>query len=149
MNTSAVHRYISLDVSDVCKQDTVNIGAKTDQINKGVISMGTTAFTADDADFTCEAASKTWAEGDTATYSVDIMAIGADDNHAVYRVEVEETGDNTGVFEGSLEFIMLNQNTINNVMATSMSTSSDEAIFVLSADYTGTDAPRLKYNDTD
>ena len=149
MNTSAVHRYISLDVSDICKADTVNIGAKTDQINKGVISMGTTAFTADDADFTCEAASKTWAEGDTATYAVDIMAIGADDNHAVYRVEVEETGDNTGVFEGTLEFIMLNQNTINNVLASSIATSSDAPIFALSADYTGTDAPRLKYNDTD
>ena len=40
------------------------------------------------------------------------MAFGAEDQHGVYRVEVEETDDDTGVFTGTVEFILLNQLTI-------------------------------------
>ena len=27
-------------------------------------------------------------------------------NDAIYRLELEETGDNTGVFEGSMEYVL-------------------------------------------
>ena len=30
-------------------------------------------------------------------------------NNAIYRFELEETGDNTGQFEGTVEYKMLNQ----------------------------------------
>jgi hypothetical protein len=34
-------------------------------------------------------------------------------NNAIYRLELEETGDNTGQFEGTVEYIMLNQLNVN------------------------------------
>ncbi|MDE1766868.1 MAG: hypothetical protein KGI27_11450, partial [Thaumarchaeota archaeon] len=46
-------------------------------------------------------------------FSIGIVGDGTDNsqriNNAVYRWELEETGDNTGVFTGTNQFVMLNQ----------------------------------------
>ena len=34
-------------------------------------------------------------------------------NDAIYRLELEESGDNTGTYIGSMEYIMLNQINVN------------------------------------
>ena len=39
----------------------------------------------------------------------DIFTFGADANHAIYRALLEETGDGSAVFEGTVEYTMLNQ----------------------------------------
>ena len=91
----------------------------------------------------------TKAVGDTFTGTIDFIAFGPEDNHGFYRVEVEETDDNTGIFEGSVEFIMLNQNTVDTDQSATLDPISDSVTMLLTYDYTGTDAPRIKYNDTD
>ena len=89
------------------------------------------------------------ASGATYTGTLDFMAFGPDDNHGIYRIEVEETDDNTGIFVGDVEFIMLNQNTIDTNQASTITATSDSITMLMTADLTGTDAPRVKYNDTD
>ena len=59
------------------------------------------------------------------TLFVDIFTFGDKSgydrqNNAIYRLLLEETGNNTGVFIGDVEFIMLNQ--INYDVATTYST---------------------------
>ena len=43
------------------------------------------------------------------TFALEIFTFGADENHAIYRALLEETGDGTAVFEGTVEYTMLNQ----------------------------------------
>ena len=68
------------------------------------------------------------------------------ENHAIYRALLEETDSGSGVFEGTVEYQMLNQRTVNmssthdNVVAV-----SDELVMILDKDYTGTDAPEVTY----
>ena len=42
-------------------------------------------------------------------FALEIFTFGADENHAIYRALLEETGDGTAVFEGTVEYMMLNQ----------------------------------------
>jgi hypothetical protein len=103
MNTSMVQRYVALDMSSICVDDTVAIAGKSAQTEKGVISYGTADLTTAqtyvacdvDHDVTPQVAGTT-----TSTGFVTFMAFGPSDNHGQYRIEVEETDDDTGVFEG-------------------------------------------------
>ena len=66
----------------------------------------------------------------------------------IIRMELEETGDNTSTFAGTLEYIMVNQININNVNTyTGLKTIDDEATFVVIEDLTDEDAPRVNYLD--
>ena len=42
----------------------------------------------------------------------DIFTFGADANDAIYRALLEETDSASGVFEGTIEYQMLNQRTV-------------------------------------
>jgi hypothetical protein len=44
-----------------------------------------------------------------APFTADVFSFDEATNNAIYRVELEETGDNTATFEGSAEYVMLNQ----------------------------------------
>ncbi|MEM4378825.1 MAG: hypothetical protein QXX85_07585, partial [Candidatus Nitrosotenuis sp.] len=69
-------------------------------------------------------------------------------NNAIYRIEAEETGDNTSVFEGSLEFVMLNQlNILDESTYTGLRTIADDPIFVVHQDLDDEESPRVNYND--
>ena len=127
----------------------MNVAGLTDQTVKGVISYGTAALSDGQEDFSCDMTSGAKAVGATYTGTLDFMAFGPDDNHGIYRIEVEETDDNTGIFVGDVEFIMLNQNTIDTNQASTITAISDSITMLMTADLTGTDAPRVKYNDTD
>jgi hypothetical protein len=57
---------------------------------------------------------------------VDIFTFGDRVNNSIYRLLLEETGDNTATFVGEVEFIMLNQINIDSAATFSaISTSSD------------------------
>ena len=67
----------------------------------------------------------------------------------IIRIEVEETGDNTSEFTGTLEYVMINQlNVNNNATYTDMEPISNEAKFIAFEDLTGSDA-RVNYEATD
>jgi len=87
------------------------------------------------------------------TLFVDIFTFGDKSgydrqNNAIYRLLLEETDSNTGVFIGDVEFIMLNQ--INYDVATTYSgldTLSDEISIIVHEDLTDEDSPRINYLD--
>ncbi|MGH9909055.1 MAG: hypothetical protein ACRD32_00270, partial [Nitrososphaerales archaeon] len=69
-------------------------------------------------------------------------------NNAIYRFELEETGDNTSTFVGSAEYQMLNQdNILNRATYTNLRTIDDEITFIISDDSDDEDAPRINYLD--
>jgi hypothetical protein len=66
----------------------------------------------------------------------------------IIRLELEETGDNTSTFAGSLEYTMINQlNVLNAATYTGLAPISDEASFIVIEDLTDEDSPRVNYLD--
>ncbi len=69
-------------------------------------------------------------------------------NNSIYRIEAEETGDNTGVFAGTLEFLMLNQlNILDAQTYNGITTIADDPVFIVHRDLDDEAAPRVSYND--
>src|SRR3990172_1331615 len=69
-------------------------------------------------------------------------------NNAIYRLELEETGDNTGQFAGTVEYIMLNQLNVNQTSTyKSITPVSDEIVIIVHEDLTDEDSPRINYLD--
>ena len=66
----------------------------------------------------------------------------------IVRIEAEESGDNTSTFEGSLEYIMVNQiNILDASTYTGLTTIADDPGFIVIEDLTDEDAPRVNYLD--
>ena len=66
----------------------------------------------------------------------------------IIRMELEETGDNTSTFAGTLEYIMINQlNILDPDTYEDLDTISDEATFIVIEDLTDEDSPRVNYLD--
>ena len=85
----------------------------------------------------------------TATEAVaaDIFSFGDGVNHAIYRALLEETGDGTAVFEGTVEYQILNQRTVDDADThTGITTIDDELAIILNEGLTGTDAPTVVYD---
>jgi hypothetical protein len=87
-------------------------------------------------------------------FYVDIIAFGDGDttsdrvNNAIYRLVLEENGDNTGVFEGSVEYVMLNQlNTDSSTVFDAIDTFDDSIDIIVHEDLTDEDSPRINYFD--
>ena len=69
-------------------------------------------------------------------------------SNQIIRFELEETGDNTSTFEGTLEFVMLNQlNIMDTNTFTSRFTIDNFPTFVVMEDLTDEDSPRISYLD--
>ncbi len=95
--------------------------------------------------------------GDHAPVVADFMAFGYTDDGVqgservadqIIRIEAEETDDNTGVFEGALEYIMVNQlNVLDQDTYDSVDPISDAPIFIVFEDMTDEDAPKVTYLD--
>lgn len=69
-------------------------------------------------------------------------------NNMIVRIEAEETGDNTSIFEGSLEFVVLNQlNILDSGTYTGLTTIADDPSFIVHQDLDDEEAPRVNYND--
>ena len=81
--------------------------------------------------------------------AADIFTFGDGVNHAIYRALLAETDSASGVFEGTIEYQMLNQRTEADPPDNSDANgASDELVMILDKDYTGSDAPEVLY-DTD
>ena len=88
---------------------------------------------------------------------VDFMSFGYTDDGVqgservadqIIRIEAEETDDGTGVFEGSLEYIMVNQlNIMDQDTFDSVAPNSDAPVFIVIEDLTDEDAPKVSYLD--
>ncbi|MEC4849345.1 MAG: hypothetical protein RI100_09180 [Nitrosarchaeum sp.] len=78
----------------------------------------------------------------------DGLAAGDRVANQIIRIEAEESGDNTSTFEGSLEFVMINQlNILDRTTYTGLSTIADDPNFIVIEDLTDEDSPRVNYND--
>jgi len=109
-------------------------------------------------DFTIKTpTTETIAAGTILPVTVDFFGIGiigdglntADRiNNSIYRFELEETGDNTATFTGTVEFTIINQK---NIFATStyttLRTISDKVTFIVHDNLTDEDSPRINYLD--
>jgi hypothetical protein len=80
-------------------------------------------------------------------FVIDFFSFGDKVNNAIYRMELEESGDNTSIFEGSIDYIMTNQ--LNQLAGTydGIATISDAIIIIVTEDLTDEDAPRVNYLD--
>ena len=85
---------------------------------------------------------------------------GSNVHNCIYRIEAEETGDDTGVFVGYVDYVMLNNSTSQDTdngeadgndyeVESLLTTNSDEVTVVVMTGVSGTDAVRVVYNDTD
>jgi len=89
------------------------------------------------------------------------QANGSLTHNCIYRLEAVETGDNTGVFEGSVEYINLNNSTANGSISGEHDGGDQEVegllgyirgdalSVVLMDSVSGSDSVRVVYNDTD
>jgi hypothetical protein len=69
-------------------------------------------------------------------------------NNAIYRFELEETDNNTGVFIGEVEYVMLNQLNVDTAATFSgITPTSDDVVIIVHEDLTDEDSPRINYND--
>ena len=76
----------------------------------------------------------------------DGVAPGDRINNAIYRLELEESGDNTGVFEGTIEYTMLNQINVRDIETyKGLDTISDAITMVVHNDMTDEDSIRVNY----
>ena len=81
-------------------------------------------------------------------HTFGVKANGETVNNAIYRPLLEETGDGSAVFEGTIEYKMLNQRTLHDTAThKSITTIGNELVIILDKDYTGTDAPETTYNE--
>ena len=87
------------------------------------------------------------AVADNDPFVIDFFSFGDRVNNAIYRLELEETGDNTGEFIGSVEYIMTNQ--LNQVAATydGLVPILDAIVILVTEDLTDEDGPRTNYLD--
>ena len=67
-------------------------------------------------------------------------------NNIIVRLELEENGDNTGVFEGEIEFVMLNQlNILDANTYDGIGTIADDPVIIVNEDFTDEDSIRVNY----
>ena len=71
-------------------------------------------------------------------------------NDGFYRFELEETDDNTAQFEGTVEYIMINQlNVFDEGTYDNISTTGDDIVIIVNDDMDGVDAITVSYLDID
>ena len=83
---------------------------------------------------------------ETTTFALEVFTFGAGTNDAIYRPLLEETDSASGVFEGTIEYRMLNQYNIDKTDTyTAITAAGNELVIVLNRDYTGGDAPEITF----
>ena len=93
------------------------------------------------------------AYGSTHTYTdvdivADVFSFGDGVNNAIYRLLLEETGDNTATFAGTIEYEMLNQININlDGTYNALATIDSDIDIIVEQDMTDEDSPRVNYLD--
>jgi len=140
-------------VDSLANGDDTAIATLTTPLEKGLIQLGAiTASPSAAYELRTLAINFTTGEapigGSTSVIYADVFTFGDKVNNAIYRLLLEETGDNTATFVGEVEFIMLNQ--INHDLSTTYSTLttvSDDINIIVHEDLTDEDSPRINYLD--
>jgi len=84
----------------------------------------------------------------TTPFYVDFFTFSGSVNDALYRVELEETGDNTAEFAGSAEYVMLNQLNVDQPATyEAINPTQDDVDMVVHLDMTDEDSIRVNYLD--
>ncbi|WP_042684620.1 beta strand repeat-containing protein [Candidatus Nitrosotenuis chungbukensis] len=96
-------------------------------------------------------------EAGTYPITLDFLRFGISDdgvesserfNDAIYRLELEETGDNTATFAGTVEYIMLNQLNVNQTSTyKGIASIDDEIRMIVGEDLTDEDSVRANFLD--
>ena len=82
------------------------------------------------------------------SFVADVFSFGDGINNAIYRLELEETDDNTGIFEGTIQYRMLNQlNVDQQGTYTDLATIDSDIDIIVHEDLTDEDSPRVNYLD--
>jgi plastocyanin len=127
---------------------------------QGLILLNNSLFTDDFdlvANFTLNGADSIVSSNDVMPVVIDIFGFGFTDDgvetservaNQIVRLELEETGDNTSTFEGSLEYTMVNQlNILDPDTYVGLMPIADDPKFIAIEDLTDEDAPRVNYLD--
>ena len=90
-------------------------------------------------------------ETESTTFVLEVFTFGTGPdgtvNDAIYRPLLEETSSDSGVFEGTIEYKMLNQLTIDDAATyNDVKAVDDELVIILDDGYTGTSAPEVTYD---
>ncbi|MBS3926344.1 MAG: hypothetical protein KGZ34_06620 [Nitrosarchaeum sp.] len=127
--------------------DDIFEGAGTDSITSTANNIG----------LAIERTSGTFVTDPKEAIAADFFSFGFNSNggksteriaNQIVRLELEETGDNTSTFAGSLEFVMINQlNILDPVTYTSLAPIADDPTFIVIEDLTDEDSPRVNYLD--
>ena len=81
----------------------------------------------------------------TATIVADIFTIDGVQNNAIYRALLEETSSDSGVFEGTIEYTMLNQINVNEEGTYEGATSVDDELDIVLNGHPDADTPEVTY----
>jgi hypothetical protein len=92
---------------DTCTGETILLTTAT-TTGKFHDEFTTQASNDADEDIIVEVTLSSSAAQTDAPFVIDFFSFSDSVNNAIYRVELEETGDNTATFEGSAEYVMLN-----------------------------------------
>ena len=165
-----VYHFIHYDVRSLENATDITLRADTgtfdipnvDTNKQGLIqytdALSTNAFTGDlvvEIATGLGASATSSSENSTYNIAVDIFTFGQSDdgaryNDAVYRMEAEETGVNTGIYAGTIEYRMLNQiNVLNPDTFSTIVPISDELEIIVHEDLTDEDGVELIYLDAD
>jgi len=153
VNVDGVHTLINYDIRSL-NQITASVnGLKLDDqgliyVNQDVIddiTSGNLVITVDSEGL----------KGKSFNVVFDILTFGQSSdgkryNDAIYRFEAEETTSVSGIYTGTVEYIMLNQiNIFNADTFASLETIGDELDVIVHEDLTDEDAVEIVYLDTD
>ena len=92
-----------------------------------------------------EAAARANLDTVTATIVADIFTIDGVQNNAIYRALLEETSSDSGVFEGTIEYAMLNQKSVTEDKTYEGATSVDDELAIILNGHPDADTPEVTY----
>jgi len=135
--------------TEVLPIETFSVTSGLVQMDNTIAVVGGNVVEADTLHMNFSSANATPLVGETGdSFYVDIFTFGDRVNNAIYRLLLEETGDNTATFVGEVEFIMLNQLNVDDATTFSgLTVTSDDIIIIVHEDLTDEDSPRINYLD--
>ena len=80
-----------------------------------------------------------------ATIVADIFTIDGVQNNAIYRALLEETSSDSGVFEGTIKYAMLNQKNVVQDKTYEDATSVDDELAIILNGHPDADTPEVTY----
>ena len=139
-----------INISDLLEEDIGGDNTMIDRIQPGAFLQLRLNFAADTLNIVA---------GEEYPIILDFFSFGYENDgeasderiaNQIIRLELEESGDNQGTFEGTLEYVMINQlNIIDPATYEGLIPVGTDVIFAVIEDLTGSSAPSVTYLDVD